>query len=151
MTLLTRLLPPSLVSPLVGFTATLLGTLHALNARLVPLLTTVVSEPSIASILGLLAILYISLQILDIFYRIVMSWVRMVWTILKWSFIVFTAFWIYSRGIEGAMDDAKALAEFWIAQYHQFERDAKVYSKAEEAQIKMQAHAAAGPGRRMWG
>jgi hypothetical protein len=72
-------------------------------------------------------------------YRSVMFWVRLAWTIVKYAAVVGVSLWVYNRGVDGAVEDAKRLAEVWMGEYQKFAGEAKAWKGAEEAQIRMQA------------
>lgn len=147
-TLLPRFLPPSVASPLLTIFTSAFGILRALQVHLSPLLTKIVTQPDVASILALIAIFLISLKILDMAYRAVMFWVKLVIKLAFWGTVVGVGFWVYNRGPEGFMGDLSELGGYWLGQYEKFARDAKGWQKAEEAQIKFQAgqHNARGYG-----
>ncbi|KAK3203765.1 hypothetical protein GRF29_106g552650 [Pseudopithomyces chartarum] len=139
LSLLHHLLPATVTNPLIQVVTTTFGIYRAAYSYLSPLLTQVVSQPDIASLLALLAILWLSLQILGMLYRSVMFWVRLAWTIVKYAAVVGVSLWVYNRGVDGAVEDAKRLAEVWMGEYQKFAGEAKAWKGAEEAQIRMQA------------
>ncbi|KAL1599618.1 hypothetical protein SLS60_007421 [Paraconiothyrium brasiliense] len=144
--LLHTLLPPTLTNPLIQIVTTLYGLSKTLQTHLSPLITQVITQPDIASILALLAILWFSLQIFGMLYRSVMFWVRLVWQIVKYSLIIGISLWIWNRGMDGAIHDAQELAGFWMGEFKKFQGEAKAWKGAEEAQIRMQAKQRAAGG-----
>lgn len=68
-----------------------------------------------------------------------MFWVKLAWTVAKYAFVVGVSLWIYNRGLDGAIEDAKGMAEYWMGEYERFSGEAKAWKGAEEAQIRMQA------------
>ena len=124
--------------------------MRALQTHLTPLITKIVTQPDVASILALLAILLISLKILDMAYRAVLFWVKLAVRLVMWGSIVGVGFWVWNRGVDGFVEDVKGLSVYWLAQYERFAGEAKGWQRAEEAQIRFQAgqQGARGYGRR---
>ncbi|KAF1968627.1 hypothetical protein BU23DRAFT_583147 [Bimuria novae-zelandiae CBS 107.79] len=139
LSLLHRLLPATLTNPLIQVITTLYGIYRTAYSHFSPLLTQVITQPDIASVLALVAILWFSLQIFGMLYRSVMFWVRLVWTLAKYALIIGVSLWIWNRGADGAIEDARGAAEFWTGEYQRFKGEAKAWKGAEEAQIRMQA------------
>lgn len=137
--LLPRLLPSSLASPLLTLLTTGLGLTRTLQTHLSPLLTRVVTQPDIATILALLAIFFISLKILDMAYRAVMFWVNMVIRLVIWGSIVVLGMWIWNRGPEGFYEDICGLGEFWMGEYEKYSGEVKSFREQEQGQINMKA------------
>ncbi|KAK7193919.1 hypothetical protein DPSP01_012739 [Paraphaeosphaeria sporulosa] len=149
--LLHTLLPSSLINPLISAISTVYGLTKSLQTHFAPLITQVITQPDIASVLMLLAILWFSLQIFGMLYRSVMFWVRLVWQLAQYSFLIVVSLWIWNRGVDGALRDAQELAGFWMGEYQKFSGEAKAWKVAEEAQIRMQAkQRAAGGGGFGW-
>ncbi|KAH7414257.1 nuclear pore assembly and biogenesis-domain-containing protein [Phaeosphaeria sp. MPI-PUGE-AT-0046c] len=136
---LPRLLPSSLASPLLTLVTTGLGLTRTLQTHLTPLLTRVVTQPDIATILALLAIFFISLKILDMAYRAVMFWVNMVIRLVFWGGIVVLGMWIWNRGPDGFVEDIGGLFDFWSGEYEKYSGEVKSYREHEQGQIKMKA------------
>jgi hypothetical protein len=149
-TLLPRFLPPSIASPLLTVFTSAFGILRAVQTHFSPLITKILTQPDVASILALLAILLISLKILDMAYRAVIFWVKLVVRLVMWGTMVGIGFWVWNRGVDGFVEDVRELGQYWWTQYERFAGDAKGWQKAEEAQIRFQAgqHNARGYGRR---
>ncbi|OAK98682.1 hypothetical protein IQ06DRAFT_327227 [Phaeosphaeriaceae sp. SRC1lsM3a] len=137
--LLPRLLPSSLASPLLTLLTTGLGLTRTLQTHLSPLLTRVVTQPDIATILALLAIFFISLKILDMAYRAVMFWVNMVIRLVIWGSIVVLGMWIWNRGPEGFYEDICGLGEFWMGEYEKYSGEVKSFREQDKGQINMKA------------
>ena len=137
-----------MTNPLIQVVTTLFGIYRAAYSHLSPLVTQVITQPDIASVLALVAILWFSLQIFGMLYRSVMFWVKLVWQLAKYSFIIGVSLWIWNRGMDGAIADAQELASFWLGEYQKFAGEAKAWKGAEEAQIRMQAKQQKGYGWR---
>lgn len=84
-TLRTAYLEPYLVRPLAGLLAS--------------------STPDLVSILLLIAILLLSLKVLDYARRIIVFWVGLVVKMLFWGAVLVAAFWVYQVGWEKAGRD----------------------------------------------
>ncbi|KAF2447951.1 hypothetical protein P171DRAFT_441830 [Karstenula rhodostoma CBS 690.94] len=151
LSLLHTLLPSTLTNPLISAITTLYGLTKTLQTHFAPLVTQVITQPDIASVLALLAILWFSLQIFGMLYRSVMFWVKLVWQLVKYCVIIGLSLWIWNRGVDGAVKDAQELVGFWMGEYEKFRGEAKAWKGAEEAQIRMQAkQRAAGGGGFGW-
>lgn len=150
LTLLPRLLPPSLANPLLTLVTTLLGIFKMLQSHLSPLLTRLVTQPDVASILALLAILFISLKILDMAYRAVLFWVKLVVRLVVWATVLGLGLWLWNRGVDGFVADVGELAEYWGKEYSKYAGEVKGWSEYEKAQIRLQAYQQGGRGARGW-
>ncbi|KAJ4296742.1 hypothetical protein N0V90_006790 [Kalmusia sp. IMI 367209] len=137
--LLHHLLPSTFTNPLIQITTTIYGIVRAAQTYLSPLLAKVISQPDIASILGLVVILWLSMKIVGMALRSVIFWLSLVWTVVKWGVIFGVALWVWNRGPEGAAQDAQELMEVWMGEYKKFKGQADAYKRAEEAQIRFQA------------
>ncbi|KAH7095392.1 nuclear pore assembly and biogenesis-domain-containing protein [Paraphoma chrysanthemicola] len=137
--LLPRLLPPSIASPLLTILTTTLGISRTLQAQLTPLLTRAITQPDVASILALLAIFFISLKILDMAYRAVMFWVKMAFRLVFWGAIVLLGLWVWNRGVDGFVDDVGGLVEYWSGEYERYSGEVKKYQGMSEQRIMGQA------------
>ncbi|CAO2650374.1 Nn.00g016660.m01.CDS01 [Neocucurbitaria sp. VM-36] len=137
--LLPRLLPPSLYNPLLTVLTTTFGLMRTLQSHLSPLLTRLITQPDVASILALLAIFFISLKILDMMYRAVMFWVNMALRLVFWGAIVFVGLWVYNRGVDGFVEDLQGLGEHWMGEYQKYSGEVKAFQKQKEDQIRFQA------------
>ncbi|KAL1966475.1 hypothetical protein VTN77DRAFT_4397 [Rasamsonia byssochlamydoides] len=60
------------------------------------------STPDLVSVLLLLAILYISLRILDYARRVVMFWVMLVFRLVFWTCVIGAGLYVYNVGLERA-------------------------------------------------
>lgn len=150
-TLFHRFLPPSIASPIISIIAGAFGILKTAQTHLSPLLSRIISQPDVASILALLAILFISLKILDMAYRAVIFWVNLVIRLVLWGGVLILGFWVWNRGVDGFVEDVQGLAQHWTGQYEKFAGEAKAWKKAEEAQIKFNARQQQGGwGGRGW-
>lgn len=68
--------------------------------------SSVFSSANILSILTLLLALYISLRILDYARRVIMFWVMLFVRLTFWATVIGVGLWVYSVGIEKAIQDA---------------------------------------------
>jgi hypothetical protein len=129
----------SLANPLLTLLSTGLGITRTLQTHLNPFITRLVTQPDVASILALLAVLFISLKILDMMYRAVMFWVNMVIRLAFWGSILVLGLWVWNRGPEGFIEDITGLAEHWMGEYEKYSSEVKGFREAEKGQIKMKA------------
>ncbi|KAH7385593.1 nuclear pore assembly and biogenesis-domain-containing protein [Pyrenochaeta sp. MPI-SDFR-AT-0127] len=137
--LLPRLLPPSLYNPLIRILSTTFGLTRTLQTHLSPLLTRLITQPDVASILALLAIFFISLKILDMMYRAVIFWVNMVLRLVFWGSILLVGLWVWNRGVEGFVEDLQGLGEYWVGEYERYSGEVKSFQRQKEDQIRFQA------------
>lgn len=147
-TLLPRLLPPSIASPLLTLVTTAFGISRTLQTHLTPLFTRLITQPDAASILVVVAALFISFKILDMMYRAVLFWVNMVFRLVLWGGIGLIGLWVYNRGVDGFVQDVQELATKWAGEYEKYSGEVKQYQQAQEAQIRMQAKQQGG--KRGW-
>ncbi|PSN72757.1 hypothetical protein BS50DRAFT_628888 [Corynespora cassiicola Philippines] len=148
--LLHNLLPPTLVSPLLTFLTTTFGLLKTAQTHLTPLLTRLTTQPDLASILALLAILFLSLKILDMAYRAVMFWVALTLRVVLWGGAAVVAWWVYTRGVEGFVEDLGALVEFWGGEVERYKGEVGRWKEVEERRIRMQAQQQQQQKRKGW-
>ncbi|KAF2034850.1 hypothetical protein EK21DRAFT_49051, partial [Setomelanomma holmii] len=147
--LLPRLLPPSIASPLLTLLTTTLGISRTLQTHLTPLLTRAITQPDIATILLLLALFFISLKVLDMMYRAVMFWVKMAFRLVFWGAIVLLGLWVWNRGVDGFVDDVGGLVEYWSGEYEKYSGEVKRFQQVNEGRIR--AKAEQGQRRGGWG
>jgi hypothetical protein len=139
LTLLPRFLPPTLAHPLLTIFTSAFGIMRALQTHLSPFLTRILAQPDVASVLLLVTLLLASFWVLNMAYRAVMFWVRLVSWFVMWGGVMGLGFWVYTRGPEQFVQDVQELATYWWDQYERFAGEAKGWQKAEEAQIHFQA------------
>ncbi|KAG9387182.1 Apq12 domain containing protein [Pyrenophora tritici-repentis] len=137
--LLPRLLPPSFANPLLQIITTAFGIQRTLAEHLTPLLTKVVTQPDVATVLALLAIFYISLMMLNMLYRAVMFWVQLAFRLVFWGAIIGLGFWVSKRGPEGFVEDVQGLVEYCVAEYHKYSTEIKEFQQQNEGQIRKKA------------
>ncbi|KAF1840774.1 uncharacterized protein K460DRAFT_321243 [Cucurbitaria berberidis CBS 394.84] len=137
--LLPRLLPPSLYNPLFTILTTTFGLMRTLQTHLSPLLTRLVTQPDVASILALLAILFISLKILDMMYRAVIFWVNMVLRLVFWGSILLVGLWVWNRGMDGFLEDVQGLGAHWMGEFEKYSGEVKEFQRQKEDQLRFQA------------
>jgi hypothetical protein len=138
-TLLPRLLPASLANPLLTLLTTTLGLTRTLQVHLSPLITRLITQPDVATILALVAILFISLKVLDMMYRAVMFWVNMVLRLVFWGSILLLGFWVWNRGVDGFVDDISGLLQHWTGEYEKYSGEIKKFQEQKEGQIRNKA------------
>jgi hypothetical protein len=138
-TLIPRFLPTSFASPLLTLFTTSLGLTRTLQTHLTPLLTRLVTQPDVATILLVVAIFFISLKVLDMMYRAVMFWVNMALRLVFWGAIVVLGMWVWNRGVDGFVDDVGGLMEYWTGQYEKYSGEVKMVKEQKEGQIRMKA------------
>ena len=139
MTLLPRLLPPSLYNPILTILTTSFGLVSTLQTHLTPLLTRLITQPDVASILALIAVFFISLKILDMMYRVVMFWVNMVLRLVFWGSMLVLGLWLWNRGVDGFVEDIQGLGEHWAGEYERYSGEVKAFQQQKEDQIRNQA------------
>jgi hypothetical protein len=149
-TLLPRLLPPSVASPLLTFVTTAFGIFRTIQTHLTPLFSRVVTQPDVASILALVAIFFISLKILDMMYRAVLFWVNMVIRLALWGSMAVLGLWVYNRGIDGFVRDVQDISQTWMGSYEKYSNEVKKYQAEKEGQIRMQAGQQAAQQGKGW-
>ncbi|KAF1915188.1 nuclear pore assembly and biogenesis-domain-containing protein [Ampelomyces quisqualis] len=137
--LLPRLLPSSIASPLLTLVTTALGLTRTLQTHFSPLLTRLVTQPDIASILALLAMFFISLKILDMAYRAVMFWVNMALRLVFWGVVVVLGMWMWNRGVDGFVEDVGGLVDYWTGKYEKYSGEVKGFRERERGQIRVKA------------
>jgi hypothetical protein len=137
--LIPRFLPASFASPLLTLLTTSLGLTRTLQTHLTPLLTRLITQPDVATILLVVAIFFISLKVLDMMYRAVMFWVNMALRLVFWGAIVVLGMWVWNRGVDGFVDDVGGLMEYWTGQYEKYSGEVKVVKEQKEGQIRMKA------------
>lgn len=87
----------------------------------------------------LLVIFFISMKILDMMYRAVLFWVKLVFRLAVLGAIMVLGLWMYNRGVDGFIEDVQALGEKWAGDYEKYTGEVKKYQAQKEAQIRMQA------------
>jgi hypothetical protein len=90
------------------------------------------ASPSLTTIALLLIILFLSLKILDMLYRTVVFWAKLAFKVAIMVVVVGVAAWVYVRGVDGVVDDARELVEFWGDEYRRYERMGKGAGQAFE-------------------
>lgn len=152
--LLSKLLPPSLLTQLITTLSTTFGIFKALSTSILSLRSlptlhtdesgrvTLTSSNNPSGVtadfttLILLAVgLFLSLKILNIVFNAVMFWVRLVFRILFWGAMVGVGLWVYYRGLEGFIEDLLALGRFWLGEYEGFKDDVRGYREQKERQL----------------
>lgn len=113
-----------------------------------PLFTRVLDKPDVASILVVVAALFISFKILDMMYRAVLFWVNLVFRLILWGGIAVIGLWIYNRGPDGFVNDVQDLVHTWAGEYEKYSSEVKRFQQDQEAQIRLQAKKQGG--RKGW-
>ncbi|KAF2018690.1 hypothetical protein BU24DRAFT_418214 [Aaosphaeria arxii CBS 175.79] len=149
--LLHNLLPPSIISPFFKTLTTIFATLQTISTHLHPLYTRVLTAPDATSVLLLIVILFLSFKILDMAYRAVLFWVRLVLRIAFWGTVGFVGVWIYKRGVDGFIDDVEGLARFWWGEWERFEGDVRDNRRRKEEEIFLSQQASRGRSGKSWG
>lgn len=137
--LLPRILPPSLANPLLTLVTTTMSLAHTVSTHLSPLLTRLITQPDIASILALLAIFFLSLKILDMMYRTVVFWVNLVLRLVFWGAVVMVGFWVWNRGVDGFVEDVSGLVEHWGSEYEKYSGEVRDWQVQQERQVRIKA------------
>lgn len=138
-TLLPRLLPASIASPLLTLVTTALGITRTLQTHLTPFLTKLVTQPDVASILLVIAIFFISMKILDMMYRAVLFWINLVFQLVLYGGMAVLGIWIYTRGVEGFVEDVTDLGHRWMGEYEKYSDEVKMFQQQQEQQVRMKA------------
>lgn len=147
-TLLPRLLPASIASPLLTLLTTALGITRTLQIHLGPFITKLVTQPDVASILLVIAIFFISMKILDMMYRAVLFWINLVFQLILYGGMAVLGVWIYTRGVEGFVEDVQDLGSRWLGEYERYSEEVKAFQQQQEQQVRMKAEQK--PSRRGW-
>jgi hypothetical protein len=137
--LLPRLLPPSFANPLLHVLTTAIGIGNTLTTHLAPFLNRLVTQPDVASILLLLVVLFISLKVLDMMYRMVLFWINLALRLAFWGAVLGMGLWVWQRGPDGAVADLQYFAEYWLGQYERYSSEIKTFQQQKEDQIRLQA------------
>ncbi|KAH8731172.1 nuclear pore assembly and biogenesis-domain-containing protein, partial [Phaeosphaeriaceae sp. PMI808] len=95
--------------------------------------------PDVASILAVLAIFFISLKILDMMYRAVLFWINMAIRLALWGGLLVLGTWIWSRGVDGFIEDVSGMVEHWSGEYEKYSEEVKSFREQDRAQIRMKA------------
>ncbi|KAI9710983.1 MAG: hypothetical protein M1820_002420 [Bogoriella megaspora] len=119
-------LAASPLSPYYSYTRPLTTLSTRLSATLSPLLTKLQTSPDLASIALLLLILFLSLRILNILYGVVRFWVRLVWNIVWWGSILGLGVWLYTRGVDGVVQDMGKWFGVWKEEVRGWEEKVRV-------------------------
>ncbi|KAJ9647790.1 hypothetical protein H2199_001565 [Coniosporium tulheliwenetii] len=91
-----------------------------LSSTLSPLLTRVTTNPDLTSILLLLALLFLSIKILDAAARALLFWVRLAVRLAFWGALAVGGLWVWTRGVEGTVEDLESLGRVWMGEYERF-------------------------------
>jgi hypothetical protein len=140
----STILPPSLLSPLITTVTTLFGVLKTAQTHLSPLILRLTTQPDIASILVLIAVLFVSFKILGMAYRAIMFWVYLVFRLAFWIAIGLTGYWVYTRGVDGFVEDVTGLAEYWSGEYEKYSGEVKRYKGMQEGRLRAQTRTPKG-------
>lgn len=100
---------------------------YALAARsyVQPLVTRLLGAPDILSFVLLAILLFISLKVFGMVRRMMMFWVNLGMTVGLWGGTALLGFWVYSRGVEGAVEDARGLWNICWGQYQHWRDQAE--------------------------
>lgn len=90
-------------------------------------------------------LLFVSLKILDMAYRAVLFWVKLVVRLVVWGSLAAMALWIWNRGADGFVEDIQDLMGYWMGEYERFKDEAKGWQSHEEAKVRYQAGKQKGP------
>jgi hypothetical protein len=74
-------------------------------------------------------------------YRAVIFWVKLALQMVLWGGILVVGLWVYNRGLEGFVEDAQGLIEYWLGQYEMYSQEVKGFQQQKESQIRMKASA----------
>ncbi|KAL6706473.1 hypothetical protein ACN47E_005412 [Coniothyrium glycines] len=138
-TLLPRLLPASIASPLLTLLTTALGITRTLQTHLTPFLTRLVTQPDVASIMLVIVIFFVSMKILDMMYRAVIFWINLVFQLVLWGGMAVLGVWIYTRGVDGFVQDVTDLGHRWVGEYEKYSEEVKMFKLQQEQQVRMKA------------
>ncbi|CAI6247749.1 unnamed protein product [Periconia digitata] len=151
---LSHFLPPSVFTTIIKILTTGFSILKTAQTHLSPLLIRVTTQPDVASLLALVVLLFVSLKILDMAYRAVMFWVRLVFRLVLWGTLAAMALWIWNRGADGFVQDVQNLGSHWWGEYERFKDEAKDWQSFQEQEVRKQAGrkqgAAYGQQGRQW-
>ena len=142
---LSHFLPPSIFTPTIKIITTAFSVFKTAQTHLSPLLIRVTTQPDVASLLALVVLLFVSLKILDMAYRAVLFWVKLVVRLVIWGSLAAMALWIWTRGADGFVEDVQHLIGYWLGEYERFKDEAKGWQSYEEAKVRYQAGREKGP------
>ena len=86
-----------------------------------PLLSRLTSSPDLVTVALLIVVLFMSLKILDMLYRTILWWIRLITRLVFWITMLSVALWLWQRGIEGAMSDMSFWRDEWARNYQRFQ------------------------------
>ncbi|KAF2472276.1 uncharacterized protein BDR25DRAFT_303001 [Lindgomyces ingoldianus] len=151
-----NIFPPSLLSTIITITTTTFGIFKTLQTHLTPLFLRLTTQPDLATILTLAILLLISLKILDMAYRAVMFWVKLIFRLVVWGSVAGIALWVWQRGPDGFVDDVQGLFEFWQERYEEYAGEVKRFQKQQEVNMGRgkgfdpYRNLRSGKGKRVW-
>ncbi|KAF1981234.1 hypothetical protein K402DRAFT_467708 [Aulographum hederae CBS 113979] len=97
------------------------------RSAFLPILTYFTSQkPDLFTIALLALTLYLSLQVLSMLTRAVLFWVRLFIRLAFWAAIVGLGLWIYTRGVDGVVEDVSVLWGTWQGEYEFWKERAEV-------------------------
>jgi Nuclear pore assembly and biogenesis len=118
-------------SMVLSFINNLAAKIHALSLQLTG---ESVASPSLTTVALLLIILFLSLKILNMLYRTIVFWVKMIFRVAVLGAVVGTGSWIYVRGIDGVQQDVSDLVAYWsqeVKRYEAMGREGEAYLRKE--------------------
>lgn len=71
-------------------------------------------------------------------YRAVLFWISLAYKLVMFSAIVTLGLWVYSRGVDGFVEDVGDLGNYWMGQYEKFSDEVNYYQSKKEDQIRKQ-------------
>jgi hypothetical protein len=104
---------------------------HSLYANMNSFITTITNRisttsPDLKSIALVLIVLFISLKVLGMLYRAIMFWVKLIFRVAVFFSLGMIGVWMYTRGPEGALEDATHWKTHWETEYQRWSRQQKL-------------------------
>lgn len=115
-----------------GYIGTLYTITSKIQAFILPLIDRVMQKPDLATIGLLLVVLFLSLKILNMAWQALMFWVRLARRVVFWGGLAALGFWLYNRGVDGAVDDAGQWANVWSKEYEYWKERAETAKSVKE-------------------
>lgn len=67
-----------------------------------------------------------------------MFWVMLVVRLVMWSTFGFVGYWVWSRGVDGFIEDVQGLGEYWWAEYEKYGGEVKRFQADQEKKLRKQ-------------
>ncbi|KAF1814394.1 hypothetical protein P152DRAFT_393654 [Eremomyces bilateralis CBS 781.70] len=98
------------------------------------LIEPVIAKPDLASIALLLVVVFLSLKILDMLRRTLVSWVLFFFRLAIYFTVAVAGVYVWNRGIDGTVDDIQHWSGRWHQEWQYWE-DQAVAARAYDGQM----------------